>query len=206
MLNRHLNFDLKVFLKNPTFLGLVFGKSEEIYQTNELTFITAWLKNRSYYRCSSSKGCPARKQVERSSSDPLVFIISYTAEHSHGLPVRRNSLAGIAKKKSSTMKINPSTSDPETPTLKDSSCCSPISSTTALSPTSPLMACLEDEFPQHESTKRERMEEEEHMIKLDSMMSNSVLFSGYEGLDGLTSDLSAFECWFSDQIPATFQS
>ncbi|KAL1069383.1 hypothetical protein V6Z11_D12G262200 [Gossypium hirsutum] len=31
---------------------------------------------RSYYRCSSSKGCLARKQVERSCSDPRVFIIT----------------------------------------------------------------------------------------------------------------------------------
>ncbi|KAK4262812.1 hypothetical protein QN277_028320 [Acacia crassicarpa] len=37
---------------------------------------------RSYYRCSSSKGCLARKQVERSHLDPQVFIVTYTAEHS----------------------------------------------------------------------------------------------------------------------------
>ncbi|XP_038996248.1 probable WRKY transcription factor 29 isoform X2 [Hibiscus syriacus] len=58
---------------------------------------------RSYYRCSSSKGCLARKQVERSCSDPGVFIITYTAEHSHGHPTRRNSLAGSTRKKSSTV-------------------------------------------------------------------------------------------------------
>ncbi|KAJ1416139.1 WRKY domain [Sesbania bispinosa] len=38
---------------------------------------------RSYYRCSSSKGCSARKQVERSHTDPQVFIVTYTAEHTH---------------------------------------------------------------------------------------------------------------------------
>ncbi|KAJ7944971.1 putative WRKY family transcription factor [Quillaja saponaria] len=38
---------------------------------------------RSYYRCSSSKGCSARKHVERSCSDPGVFIITYTSEHNH---------------------------------------------------------------------------------------------------------------------------
>ncbi|XP_057763314.1 probable WRKY transcription factor 29 [Arachis stenosperma] len=38
---------------------------------------------RSYYRCSSCKGCLARKQVERSHSDPQVFIVTYTAEHTH---------------------------------------------------------------------------------------------------------------------------
>ncbi|KAJ7952249.1 putative WRKY family transcription factor [Quillaja saponaria] len=45
---------------------------------------------RSYYRCSSSKGCSARKQVERSCLDPGVFIITYTAEHNHpDNPIRR---------------------------------------------------------------------------------------------------------------------
>ncbi|KAE8712893.1 putative WRKY transcription factor 29 [Hibiscus syriacus] len=58
---------------------------------------------RSYYRCSSLKGCLARKQVERSCSDPGIFIISYTGEHSHGHPTRRNSLAGSTRKKSSTV-------------------------------------------------------------------------------------------------------
>ncbi|XP_078439530.1 WRKY transcription factor 22-like [Wolffia australiana] len=44
---------------------------------------------RGYYKCSSSKGCPARKQVERSPVDPTIFIITYTAEHSHPIPVHR---------------------------------------------------------------------------------------------------------------------
>ena len=54
---------------------------------------------RSYYRCSSSKGCSARKQVERSLSDPEVFIVTYTAEHNHAEPTRRNALAGTTRKK-----------------------------------------------------------------------------------------------------------
>ncbi|KAK6137427.1 hypothetical protein DH2020_028850 [Rehmannia glutinosa] len=54
---------------------------------------------RSYYRCSSSKGCLARKQVEQSCSDPGMFIVTYTAEHSHSQPTRRNSLAGTVRQK-----------------------------------------------------------------------------------------------------------
>ncbi|XP_022985418.1 probable WRKY transcription factor 29 [Cucurbita maxima] len=54
---------------------------------------------RSYYRCSSSKGCSARKQVERSLSDPGAFVITYTAEHNHAEPTRRNALAGTTRKK-----------------------------------------------------------------------------------------------------------
>ncbi|KAK9053118.1 hypothetical protein SSX86_029748 [Deinandra increscens subsp. villosa] len=50
---------------------------------------------RSYYRCSSSKGCMARRQVEQSCTDSSVYILTYTAEHNHPQPTRRNSLAGI---------------------------------------------------------------------------------------------------------------
>uniref|UniRef100_A0A453MJL2 WRKY domain-containing protein n=2 Tax=Aegilops tauschii subsp. strangulata TaxID=200361 RepID=A0A453MJL2_AEGTS len=50
-----------------------------------------------YYRCSSSKGCLARKQVERSRSDPNMLVITYTAEHNHPWPMQRNVLAGYAR-------------------------------------------------------------------------------------------------------------
>lgn len=45
---------------------------------------------RGYYRCSSSKGCPARKQVERSRADPTLLIVTYTSEHNHPWPMPRN--------------------------------------------------------------------------------------------------------------------
>ncbi|KAL3818020.1 hypothetical protein ACJIZ3_003925 [Penstemon smallii] len=54
---------------------------------------------RSYYRCSSSKGCLARKQVEQSFRDPGMFIVTYTAEHNHTHPTKRNSLAGTIRQK-----------------------------------------------------------------------------------------------------------
>lgn len=41
---------------------------------------------RGYYRCSSFKGCPARKQVERNRADPTTLIITYAYEHNHPLP------------------------------------------------------------------------------------------------------------------------
>ncbi|KAK6134334.1 hypothetical protein DH2020_031957 [Rehmannia glutinosa] len=41
---------------------------------------------RGYYRCSSSKGCPARKQVERSRLDPTTLLITYSCEHNHPIP------------------------------------------------------------------------------------------------------------------------
>ncbi|GMH12634.1 hypothetical protein Nepgr_014475 [Nepenthes gracilis] len=45
---------------------------------------------RGYYRCSSSKGCPARKQVERSRVDPSMLIITYASEHNHPFPTSKH--------------------------------------------------------------------------------------------------------------------
>ncbi|KAG5228528.1 hypothetical protein OIU76_017972 [Salix suchowensis] len=38
---------------------------------------------RSYYKCSSLRGCPARKQVERSWEDPTMLVVSYEGDHNH---------------------------------------------------------------------------------------------------------------------------
>ncbi|RWW33855.1 hypothetical protein GW17_00001411 [Ensete ventricosum] len=43
---------------------------------------------------SSSKGCSARKQVERCRTDPNMLVITYTSEHNHPWPTQRNALAG----------------------------------------------------------------------------------------------------------------
>ncbi|KAK8675579.1 hypothetical protein V6N13_033645 [Hibiscus sabdariffa] len=48
---------------------------------------------RGYYRCSSSKGCPARKQVERNRADPTMLVITYSYEHNHPRPTSRNNSA-----------------------------------------------------------------------------------------------------------------
>ncbi|KAJ0228801.1 WRKY transcription factor 65 [Hirschfeldia incana] len=49
---------------------------------------------RGYYRCSSTKGCPARKQVERSRDDPTMILITYTSEHNHPWPIASSSRNG----------------------------------------------------------------------------------------------------------------
>ncbi|KAL6991900.1 WRKY Transcription Factor [Sarracenia purpurea var. burkii] len=68
---------------------------------------------RGYYRCSSSKGCSARKQVERSRTDPNMLVITYTSEHNHPWPTQRNALAGSTRsqpsKNSSASKNSPGT-------------------------------------------------------------------------------------------------
>ncbi|KAG9152463.1 hypothetical protein Leryth_025764 [Lithospermum erythrorhizon] len=60
---------------------------------------------RSYYRCSSMKGCLARKQVDQSCTDAGVYIVTYTEEHCHSQPTKRNSLAGTVRQKFPTPNI-----------------------------------------------------------------------------------------------------
>lgn len=59
---------------------------------------------RGYYRCSSSKGCSARKQVERSRTDPNMLVITYTSEHNHPWPTQRNALAGSTRSQTNNSK------------------------------------------------------------------------------------------------------
>ncbi|RRT39248.1 hypothetical protein B296_00041710 [Ensete ventricosum] len=55
------------------------------------------IKGSPYPRCSSSKGCSARKQVERSRTDPNMLVITYTSDHNHPWPTQRNALAGSTR-------------------------------------------------------------------------------------------------------------
>ncbi|XP_076926905.1 putative WRKY transcription factor 7 [Bidens hawaiensis] len=43
---------------------------------------------RGYYKCSSVRGCPARKHVERALDDPSMLIVTYESEHSHSLDLK----------------------------------------------------------------------------------------------------------------------
>ena len=38
---------------------------------------------RGYYKCSTVRGCPARKHVERCVDEPAMLIVTYEGEHSH---------------------------------------------------------------------------------------------------------------------------
>ncbi|KAJ1259292.1 hypothetical protein BS78_10G142800 [Paspalum vaginatum] len=61
---------------------------------------------RGYYRCSTDKECKARKQVERCPADAATLIVTYTGDHSHPVPLHRNSLAGTTRNK--TRSLSPS--------------------------------------------------------------------------------------------------
>ncbi|KAH8517231.1 hypothetical protein H0E87_005253 [Populus deltoides] len=58
---------------------------------------------RGYYRCSTSKGCSAKKQVERCRTDASVLIITYTSNHNHPGPDLHES------------SLNQQSKDPKTP-------------------------------------------------------------------------------------------
>ncbi|XP_047973909.1 probable WRKY transcription factor 17 [Salvia hispanica] len=38
---------------------------------------------RGYYKCSTVRGCPARKHVERATDDPSMLVVTYEGEHRH---------------------------------------------------------------------------------------------------------------------------
>ncbi|OAY33732.1 probable WRKY transcription factor 15 isoform X2 [Manihot esculenta] len=46
---------------------------------------------RGYYKCSSVRGCPARKHVERALDDPSMLIVTYEGEHNHTLSIAETS-------------------------------------------------------------------------------------------------------------------
>ncbi|XVF33256.1 hypothetical protein REPUB_Repub17cG0153300 [Reevesia pubescens] len=145
---------------------------------------------RGYYRCSSSKGCLARKQVERNRSDPGMFIVTYTAEHNHPAPTHRNSLAGSTRQKPFT---------PQTVTASDST--NPSSSKPANS-SSPTTSVEEELVVQ--STKAESREDlaEDEGEDDFGMSDTAVSDDFFEGLEGLA-DMVTGDC-FSDHFPASF--
>ncbi|CAL0318412.1 unnamed protein product [Lupinus luteus] len=138
---------------------------------------------RGYYRCSSSKGCLARKQVERNKSEPSMFIVTYTGEHNHPAPTHRNSLAGSTRQK-------PLTQEAATGEESDKMCAKTTSPETS-------EAEEEVEFAHQSVTKSESKEdiedlmnddEEENEFGLPDMVLSDDFF---EGLDELTGPIEA---------------
>ncbi|TMW89791.1 hypothetical protein EJD97_016617 [Solanum chilense] len=148
---------------------------------------------RGYYRCSTSKGCLARKQVERNRSDPNMFIVTYTAEHNHPMPTHRNSLAGSTRQKPANSEAG-TVSDSNKPT-----CSSPVSSPACHSPATEKQESSRDE--------REDIFEDDDdefgssNMGLDNMEPADDDF--FEGLDELAAQTTG-DC-FSDNFPGSMQ-
>ncbi|CAM8936079.1 unnamed protein product [Rhodiola kirilowii] len=51
---------------------------------------------RGYYKCSSVRGCPARKHVERAVDDPTQLIVTYDGEHNHVMASVKEAAAAAA--------------------------------------------------------------------------------------------------------------
>ncbi|KAJ8458643.1 hypothetical protein OPV22_031569 [Ensete ventricosum] len=152
---------------------------------------------RGYYRCSSSKGCQARKQVERSLAEPGMLVITYTAEHDHPVPNHRNSLSGSTRQKL------PHPSSAAQPPLA-SGCrgggehpLSPGSRPSSSSLSSPAAAApransVENELftrgrPRILKDSGEEEEEEELTVgDVETMGEDDMLFLGMEVIDGST--------------------
>ncbi|XP_024979060.1 WRKY transcription factor 22-like [Cynara cardunculus var. scolymus] len=94
---------------------------------------------RNYYRCSTTKACGAKKQVERNPMDPAIFIVSYSGEHIHPRPTHRSSLAGSTR----SNKFNTDNNKPPAVILEHPPCSS--SSPASGSSFSPTTSFKEDE-------------------------------------------------------------
>lgn len=142
------------------------------------------MNNRGYYRCSSSKGCLARKQVERNRSDPTMFIVTYTAEHNHSAPTHRNSLAGSTRPKPVTSvnsnKHTTKTSSPETSLEED------VALDRSTAEEIKLANLLGDE-------------EEEDELGFSDMTVSDDFFVGLDGLAGSENE----DCFF-EHLPMSF--
>ena len=146
--------------------------------------------NRGYYRCSSSKGCLARKQVERNRSDPDMFIVTYTAEHNHPMPTHRNSLAGSTRQKpvSSPAAAAAASGEAAKPSAKPA-CSSPATS-------------ADDELAQQSTSVQSKdlvEDEEDDELGFSDMVVDDDFFMG---LDELAEQVAG-DC-FSDHCPPSF--
>ncbi|XP_062218789.1 probable WRKY transcription factor 27 [Phragmites australis] len=130
---------------------------------------------RGYYRCSSSKGCAARKQVERSRTDPNTFILTYTNEHNHAAPTHRNSLAGTTRHKFPSSASPPPPSVVVCPGEARHQQPSPTSTSAGLSPTTPLRT------PSMEEDEEEEEEEELLVEDMEMAGEDELLFLNGDG-------------------------
>lgn len=66
-----------------TYLFLCMNAKSSNYEFQSNYEIMLMNVCRGYYKCSSMRGCPARKHVERCLQDPSMLIVTYEGEHNH---------------------------------------------------------------------------------------------------------------------------
>nr|GFA07776.1 probable WRKY transcription factor 27 [Tanacetum cinerariifolium] len=136
-------------------------------------------RKRNYYRCSTTKACKAKKQVERSPVDSNIFIVSYTGEHMHPRPTHRSSLAGSTRSNkfnTENSKIPPLSSSISATNIIDHPPCS--SSSPASAPSfSPTTCFKEEECEINE-------EEYEENVLVPNMGMHEDLLRKFWGLSG----------------------
>ncbi|KAL1552833.1 WRKY transcription factor [Salvia divinorum] len=151
---------------------------------------------RNYYRCSTSKGCAARKQVERSPNDPEIFVVSYSGEHTHPRPTHRSSLAGSTRAKLASPRPKPGGGGGSSALLSQkgpmAAAASSSSSPAAVASFSPATPSMEAEAAaQSEDVKMGEGEDgggddDENIIMIPSDMMNDDdddMFSGFQDSD-----------------------
>ncbi|KAD3641368.1 hypothetical protein R6Q59_003942 [Mikania micrantha] len=165
---------------------------------------------RSYYRCSSSKACLARRQVEQSCTDSSIYILTYTADHNHPQPTRRNSLAGINRSRFKATPKSPTNHDVGKPVTKSKA--SPFHS----SPPTISASSIEDEILQQSNIKEETLfynkcvniDQGHTMIPRvndeDYMVFNDDFFEGLEDLAGYKMESSSYNYSSTNQFPHVF--
>ncbi|XP_076891687.1 putative WRKY transcription factor 29 [Bidens hawaiensis] len=162
---------------------------------------------RSYYRCSSSKGCMARRQVEQSCTDSSIYILTYTADHNHPQPTRRNSLAGINRNRFKATPKSPTNNDVDNiVTTVTKSKGSPFHSPTTISTSS-----IEDEIFRQSNIKEEttlynKCDDQGQMMMPvindeDYMVFGDDFFEGLEDLGGYKMESSSNYYSSSKQFP-----
>ncbi|KVH97255.1 DNA-binding WRKY [Cynara cardunculus var. scolymus] len=126
---------------------------------------------RGYYKCSTSKGCLARKQVERNRSDPAMLIITYTGEHTHPVPIQRNSLAGSSRNKP-TASASGDEDNRNKPTSSP-----PVSPTASLSPAMEKM----------DENERDDTDDDDNDFDVSGVVIDEDIFDGLDELVGSAS-------------------
>ncbi|PIN24098.1 hypothetical protein CDL12_03183 [Handroanthus impetiginosus] len=128
------------------------------------SFVARVYEYRGYYRCSSSKGCSARKQVERSRTDPNMLVITYTSEHNHPWPTQRNALAGSTRSQPSKTTNNTSKTSPNSQAQKPTNPKeekNEISTENAVTSSSTNSAAVKEETDQDFDNQLENMDDAE---------------------------------------------